>query len=53
VDPSEIEASGREGLAVQEVIEAAIRSHESGQAESVPTLVLNQVGISVIVRCGS
>jgi predicted dehydrogenase len=38
VDPSEIEASGREGLAVQEIIEAAIRSHESGCAEQVPTL---------------
>lgn len=38
VDPSEIEASGREGLAVQEIIEAAIRSHESGSAEAVPTL---------------
>lgn len=34
----ELEASGREGLAVQEVIEAAIRSHESGQAEAVPAL---------------
>jgi UDP-N-acetylglucosamine 3-dehydrogenase len=34
--PEEIEASGREGLAVQEVIEAAIRSHESGRAEEVP-----------------
>ena len=33
---SEIEASGEEGLAVQEIIEAAIRSHESGCAESVP-----------------
>ena len=32
----EIEASGEEGLAVQEIIEAAIRSHESGCAESVP-----------------
>jgi predicted dehydrogenase len=38
VAPSEIEASGREGLAVQEIIEAAIRSHESGRAEPVPTL---------------
>jgi UDP-N-acetylglucosamine 3-dehydrogenase len=36
VDPDEIEASGKEGLAVQEIIEAAIRSHESGVAESVP-----------------
>ncbi len=32
----EIEASGREGLAVQEIIEAAIRSHHSGRAEEVP-----------------
>lgn len=32
----EIEASGREGLAVQEIIEAAIRSHHSGKAEEVP-----------------
>ncbi|MDE0142697.1 MAG: Gfo/Idh/MocA family oxidoreductase [Caldilineaceae bacterium] len=32
----DIEASGREGLAVQEIIEAAIRSHHSGQAEEVP-----------------
>jgi len=38
VAPSEIEASGREGLAVQEIIEAAIRSHESGRAEPVPAL---------------
>ncbi len=36
VAPSAIEASGREGLAVQEIIEAAIRSHESGRAEPVP-----------------
>jgi predicted dehydrogenase len=36
--PEEIEASGREGLAVQEVIEAAIRSHESGRAEEVPAI---------------
>ena len=33
---ADIEASGEEGLAVQEIIEAAIRSHESGCAESVP-----------------
>ncbi len=32
----ELEASGKEGLAVQEIIEAAIRSHESGQAEAIP-----------------
>jgi predicted dehydrogenase len=37
VEPDEIEASGREGLAVQEVIEAAIRSTQSGQAEAVPS----------------
>ena len=33
----ELEASGAEGLAVQEIIEAAIRSHESGKAEVIPT----------------
>jgi UDP-N-acetylglucosamine 3-dehydrogenase len=32
----QIEASGREGLAVQEVIEAAIRSFETGRAEETP-----------------
>ncbi len=36
VDRKEIEASGREGLAVQEIIEAAIRSHETGRAEETP-----------------
>lgn len=36
VPRSEIEASGHEGLAVQEIIEAAIRSVESGKAEAVP-----------------
>jgi UDP-N-acetylglucosamine 3-dehydrogenase len=36
VPKREIDASGREGLAVQEIIEAAIRSHESGCAEAVP-----------------
>jgi UDP-N-acetylglucosamine 3-dehydrogenase len=36
VPKGEIDASGREGLAVQEIIEAAIRSHESGCAEAVP-----------------
>lgn len=36
VPRTDIEASGEEGLAVQEIIEAAIRSHESGRAESVP-----------------
>ncbi|MCX6046572.1 MAG: Gfo/Idh/MocA family oxidoreductase [Chloroflexi bacterium] len=39
VPPEELEASAREGLAVQEVIEAAIRSHESGKAEEVPLMV--------------
>ena len=38
VPAEELEASGREGLAVQEVIEAAIRSHESGVAEDVPAV---------------
>jgi predicted dehydrogenase len=32
----ELEASGAEGLAAQEVIEAAIRSHENGTVEKVP-----------------
>jgi UDP-N-acetylglucosamine 3-dehydrogenase len=32
----EFEASGHEGLAVQEVIEAAIRSFQTGRAEEVP-----------------
>lgn len=36
VPRDQIEASGHEGLAVQEIIEAAIRSHESGKAEAVP-----------------
>jgi predicted dehydrogenase len=36
VPPTELEASGKEGLAVQEIIEAAIRSHESGQIETIP-----------------
>jgi UDP-N-acetylglucosamine 3-dehydrogenase len=34
----EIEASGEDGLAVQEVIEAAIRSIENGTVEEVPPL---------------
>jgi UDP-N-acetylglucosamine 3-dehydrogenase len=38
VQPREIEASGYEGLAVQEIIEAAIRSVESGRAEEVPAI---------------
>ncbi|HXF60586.1 MAG TPA: Gfo/Idh/MocA family oxidoreductase [Caldilineaceae bacterium] len=38
VPEDELEASGREGLAVQEIIEAAIRSHESGCAEPVPAV---------------
>ena len=37
VPRDEIEASGREGLAVQEIIEAAIRSHHSGKVEEVPS----------------
>ncbi len=37
VAPDEIEASGKEGLAVQEIIEAAIRSYEGGTVESVPS----------------
>jgi predicted dehydrogenase len=32
----ELEASGEDGLAAQEVIEAAIRSHENGTVEEVP-----------------
>jgi UDP-N-acetylglucosamine 3-dehydrogenase len=36
VPREQLDASGEEGLAVQEVIEAAIRSHETGQAEEVP-----------------
>lgn len=36
VPREDIEASGRDGLAVQEIIEAAIRSVGSGCAESVP-----------------
>jgi UDP-N-acetylglucosamine 3-dehydrogenase len=36
VPREEIEASGHEGLAVQEIIEAAIRSHETGTVVSVP-----------------
>lgn len=36
VPHAELEASGDEGLAVQEIIEAAIRSHETGVAEEVP-----------------
>lgn len=35
VPRDQIEASGREGLAVQEIIEAAIKSHHSGRAEEV------------------
>jgi predicted dehydrogenase len=34
----QLEASGHEGLAVQEIIEAAIRSHHTGQAETVHKL---------------
>jgi predicted dehydrogenase len=38
VPRDEIDASGHDGLAVQEIIEAAIRSHESGKAEEVPAV---------------
>ena len=38
VPRAEIEASGEDGLAVQEVIEAAIRSIEGGSVEDVPAL---------------
>ncbi len=38
VPRDQIEASGKDGLAVQEIIEAAIRSHESGRAEEVPVV---------------
>jgi predicted dehydrogenase len=38
VPREEIEASGEDGLAVQEVIEAAIRSIENGTVEEVPRL---------------
>lgn len=34
--PDEIEASGKEGLAVQEIIEAAIQSYENGTVVEVP-----------------
>lgn len=37
-DRSAIEASGRDGLAVQEIIEAAIRSIEGGTVEEVPPI---------------
>ena len=36
VPRDEIDASGKDGLAVQEVIEAAIRSFHTGRAEEVP-----------------
>jgi UDP-N-acetylglucosamine 3-dehydrogenase len=36
VPHDQLDASGKEGLAVQEIIEAAIRSHETGRAEEVP-----------------
>ncbi len=38
VPPAEIDGSGREALAAQEVIEAAIRSFESGQVVEVPAI---------------
>jgi len=37
VSPEEIEASGKEGLAVQEIIEAAITSYENGTVVEVPS----------------
>ncbi len=37
VSPDCVEGSGRDGLLAQETIEAAIRSHESGQVEQVPS----------------
>ena len=36
VPREEIEASGHDGLAVQEIIEAAIRSYETGTVVTVP-----------------
>ena len=41
VPRDEIEASGKEGLAVQEIIEAAIRSVETGKAEAVPVALIH------------
>ena len=38
VPRDEIDAAGKDGLAVQEVIEAAIRSFEGGSVEEVPTV---------------
>ena len=38
VPRDQLEASGHEGLAVQEIIEAAIKSHHSGRAEPVHKL---------------
>lgn len=38
VPREEIDASGKDGLAVQEVIEAAIRSFETGRAEEIPAV---------------
>jgi UDP-N-acetylglucosamine 3-dehydrogenase len=35
VPPAEVEGSGAEALAAQEVVEAAIRSHETGQVVSL------------------
>ena len=34
-----LDASGEDGLAAQEVIEAAIRSHENGTVEEVPAVI--------------
>jgi UDP-N-acetylglucosamine 3-dehydrogenase len=39
VPPDRIDGSGAEALAAQEVVEAAIRSHESGQVVDVPLAV--------------
>jgi predicted dehydrogenase len=39
VPRAQIEGSAREGLAVQEIIEAAIRSVETGRAEEVPAAI--------------
>ncbi len=38
VPREDVDASGKDGLAVQEIIEAAIRSVESGKAETIPTV---------------
>jgi predicted dehydrogenase len=38
VPREQLDASGHEGLAVQEIIEAAIRSFQTGRAEEVPVV---------------